>query len=321
MKILVTGGYGLVGRSLQKIVKLQNVIEHDFVFLSSKDGDLRDVYAVDYLFKEHLPDIVVHLASCVGGVYENMSNNYRYLVDNLRINTNVVDACNRFGVKRLISCLSTCIFPDRGIAYPLTSDQLHNGLPHNSNIGYAYSKRILHLAGDLLTKGGSDITVINLTPTNLYGDFDNYNLKSSHVIPGLIHKTYIAKKSNTDLTVYGTGNALRQFLYVDDLSRVILRFVDYQHKEADKERSISCIVSPAESSEVSIRSLVETISKTFNFTGEIIYDTSYSDGQYKKTATDSELMYYFPDFEFTTLDLGLRETIDYFQKNYDKVRK
>ena len=98
MKILVTGGYGLVGRSLQKVVKGSGT-NYDFVFLSSKDGDLRDVYAVDYLFKEHLPDIVVHLASCVGGVYENMSNNYGYLVDNLRINTNVVDACNRFGVK------------------------------------------------------------------------------------------------------------------------------------------------------------------------------------------------------------------------------
>lgn len=317
MKVLVTGGYGLVGRSLQKVVKGSGT-NYDFVFLSSKDGDLRDIYAVDYLFKEHLPDVVVHLASCVGGVYENMSNNYDYFLDNLRINTNVVDACNRFGVKRLVSCLSTCIFPDRGITYPLTSDQLHNGLPHDSNIGYAYSKRILHLAGDLLTKKtGSNTTVINLTPTNLYGDYDNYNLKSSHVIPGLIHKTYIAKKSHKNLVVYGTGNALRQFLYVDDLSRVILRFIDYNYIE----KSISCIVSPSESSEVSIRNLVETITKTFDFTGKIIYDTSYSDGQYKKTATDSELTYYLPDFKFTTLDSGIKETIDYFQENYDKVRK
>ena len=318
MKILVTGGYGLVGRSLQKVVCTSSNTNHEFIFLSSKDGDLRDLDAVDYLFKEHLPDVVVHLASCVGGVYENMSNNYGYLVDNLRINTNVVDACNRFGVKRLISCLSTCIFPDKGIKYPLTSDQLHNGLPHDSNIGYAYSKRILHLAGDLLTKKtGSNTTVINLTPTNLYGDYDNYNLKSSHVIPGLIHKTYIAKGTGKNLVVYGTGNALRQFLYVDDLSKVIMRFIDYD----SLEKSISCIVSPPESSEVSIKSLVETITKTFDFSGEIIYDTSYSDGQYKKTATDSELMYYLPDFRFISLDSGIKETIGYFNANYDRVRK
>ena len=150
--VLVTGGFGLVGHSLQKIVK--DTIHHEFVFLSSKNGDLRDINVVDSLFDLHKPDVVVHLASCVGGVYANMSKNYDYLVDNLRINTNVVDACDRFGVKRLISCLSTCIFPDKNIIYPITSDQLHNGLPHDSNIGYAFSKRIMNLTGNLLSQKG-----------------------------------------------------------------------------------------------------------------------------------------------------------------------
>lgn len=317
MKVLVTGGYGLVGHSLQKVVKSINS-SHDFVFLSRRDGDLRDVVSVNTLFIEHKPDIVVHLASCVGGVYDNMSNNYRYLVDNLRINTNVVDACSRFGVKRLISCLSTCIFPDKGITYPLTSDQLHNGLPHESNIGYAYSKRILHLAGRLLAESENNcIQVINLTPTNLYGEHDNYNLTSSHVIPGLVHKTYLAKRNNKDLVVYGTGNALRQFLYVDDLSRVILNFIDLQTEECE----ISCIVSPPESSEVSIKTLIETIKTTFNFTGDIVYDNNYSDGQYKKTATSSELKEYFPDFRFTSLEDGLQNVVQYFTNNFQALRK
>lgn len=316
MKILVTGGFGLVGYSLQKVVGLSKS-EHNFVFLSSKNGDLRDISKVEELFREHLPDVVVHLASCVGGVYDNMSNNYRYLVDNLRINTNIVDACNKFGIKRLISCLSTCIFPDKGITYPLTSDQLHNGLPHGSNMGYAYSKRILHLAGYLLANNSNTTTVINLTPTNLYGEYDNYNLKSSHVIPGLIHKTYLAKLSDEDLVVYGTGSALRQFLYVDDLSRVILGFIDFE----TVEKEISCIVSPPESSEVSIKSLIETITKNFEFTGSIIYDSNYSDGQYKKTATSLELIKYFPNFSFTDLSSGIKNTINYFKINYDKVRK
>jgi GDP-L-fucose synthase len=317
MKVLVTGGYGLVGHSLQKVVKSINS-SHNFVFLSRRDGDLRDVVSVNTLFIEHKPDIVVHLASCVGGVYDNMSNNYRYLVDNLRINTNVVDACSRFGVKRLISCLSTCIFPDKGITYPLTSDQLHNGLPHESNIGYAYSKRILHLAGRLLAESENNcIQVINLTPTNLYGEHDNYNLTSSHVIPGLVHKTYLAKRNNKDLVVYGTGNALRQFLYVDDLSRVILNFIDLQTKECE----ISCIVSPPESSEVSIKTLIETIKTTFNFTGDIVYDNNYSDGQYKKTATSSELKEYFPDFRFTSLEDGLHNVVQYFTNNFQALRK
>lgn len=316
MKILVTGGFGLVGHSLQKVVKEQDS-SHEFVFLNRGHGDLRNVTDVEDLFKRHSPDVVIHLASCVGGVYANMSKNYDYLVDNLRINTNIVDACNRFGVKRLISCLSTCIFPDKGIVYPLTSDQLHGGLPHESNIGYAYSKRILHLTGDLLAKSESGIQVINLTPTNLYGEYDNYNLQSSHVIPGLIHKTYIAQKNSGDLTVFGTGRALRQFLYVDDLSRVILQFVDLQLAET----SVSCIVSPPESSEVSIKSLIETICEVSEYRGRVIYDTNYSDGQYKKTATDSELLRYLPNFSFTNLRTGLTNTIQYFKTHYDLVRK
>jgi GDP-L-fucose synthase len=316
MKILVTGGFGLVGHSLQKVVKEQ-ASSHHFIFLNRSNGDLRDIRVVEQLFKEHMPDIVIHLASCVGGVYANMSKNYDYLVDNLRINTNIIDACNRFGVKRLINCLSTCIFPDKEVVYPLTSNQLHGGLPHESNIGYAYSKRILHLTGDLLAKTGTGIQVINLTPTNLYGEYDNYHLKNSHVIPGLIHKTYIAKQTDTDLQVYGSGCALRQFLYVDDLSRVILQFIDLQLTET----SVSCIVSPSESSEVSIKSLIETICKISEYNGEIVYDTSYSDGQYKKTATDKELIYYLQDFRFTDLHTGLTNTIRYFKTHYDSIRK
>jgi GDP-L-fucose synthase len=315
MKILVTGGYGLVGHSLQKIVKKYNK-EHDFVFLSRKNGDLRNTTIVDNLFIDYNPDVVVHLASCVGGVYDNMSKNYDYLIDNLRINTNIVDACNKFGVKKLISCLSTCIFPDDGIKYPLTSDQLHLGLPHESNIGYAFSKRILHLAGSLLSKRGF-VKVINLTPTNLYGEYDNYNIKSSHVIPGLIHKTHLAKTTSSDLKVYGTGSALRQFLYVDDLAKVILLFID---KEIT-ENEISCIVAPPETHEISIKQLIEKIVELYDFKGKIIYDTSYSDGQYKKTATHQELLKYLPDFTFTNLDTGLSEVIDYFNKNYNVIRK
>jgi len=314
MKVLVTGGFGLVGHSLQKIVK--DTDYHEYVFISSKNGDLRDINVVDNLFDLHKPDVVVHLASCVGGVYANMSKNYDYLVDNLRINTNIVDACDRFDVKRLISCLSTCIFPDKNIIYPITSDQLHNGLPHDSNIGYAYSKRVLHLTGNLLSQKGK-VKVINLTPTNLYGEYDNYNIKSSHVIPGLIHKTYIAKNNDGTLKVYGTGRALRQFLYVDDLSRVIEKFIDLELDEME----VSCIVSPPETSEISIRNVIEKITKRLDFTGIIDYDTSYSDGQYKKTATHTELLKYLPDFKFTNLDTGLSETITYFINNYDTIRK
>jgi GDP-L-fucose synthase len=110
---------------------------------------------------------------------------------------------------------------------------------------------------------------------------------------------------------------MRQFLYVDDFSKIILKFIDLD----TSENEISCIVSPAEKDEVSIKTLIETITKTFDFNGPVVYDTTYSDGQYKKTATNMELYHYFPDFQFTNLETGLQTTIDYFCKNYDTIRK
>jgi GDP-L-fucose synthase len=318
LKILVTGGYGLVGKSLQKVVKACD-FDGNFYFLSRADCDLRNSEQTTNWFKQYNPDVVVHLASRVGGVYDNMNGNYEYLVDNARININVVDSCKVVGVKMLINILSTCIFPDKNVSYPLTSNQLHNGLPHNSNIGYAYSKRLLHLASHLLTLEQQDKFVVNLTPTNLYGDYDNYNLQSSHVIPGLIHKTAIAKTTG-ELQVYGTGKAMRQFLYVDDLSNVILNFIDLYKNGSLNEMEISCIVSPPESSEISIKSLIEEICHISNFTGKINYDTSYSDGQYKKTASSNELSKYLPYFTFTSISTGLKNTIKFFNENREQLR-
>lgn len=317
-RVLVTGASGLVGKSFQKVVNLLDNKDLEFYFLSSKDCDLRESDKVSEMFEKLKPDVVVHLASCVGGVYANMNKNYTFLVDNIKINLNIIENCKKYNVKRLINILSTCIFPDKGVTYPLTSDQLHNGLPHDSNIGYAYSKRVLHLASKLLSDNG-DIEIVNLTPTNLYGEYDNYELMNSHVIPGLIHKTYLVHKSNgkEKLTLFGSGKAKRQFLYVDDLSRVILNFITLKLDN----NQVSCIVSPPASYEIEIKNLIGEICKVFKYTGEILYDTSYSDGQYQKTSNNDELKKYLEDFEFTSLENGLKNTINYFIENYDNVRK
>lgn len=319
MNILVTGGHGMLGSALQKVVK--NDHNNSYFFISSKDCNLLDEVETERLFFMTKPDIVIHLASCVGGVYQNMNNNYNFLTDNLKIHLNVLNFCDKYNVKFLINILSTCIFPNDNVTYPLTSNQLHNGLPHDSNIGYAYSKRILHLASSLLAKKKNDnsIKVVNITPTNLYGDHDNYNLKASHVIPGLIHKVYIAKKNNTPLEVYGTGSAVRQFLYADDLALVIHKFINMFTHNLLKENEISVIVSPPEKDEISIGNLINLICSIYNFdTTNIIYNTSYSDGQYKKTTNDNEIRKYIKDITFTPLKDGLSNTINYFTKNYDK---
>jgi GDP-L-fucose synthase len=317
MKVLVTGGYGLLGTSLQKVLEMEKK-EMEVVFMSRKMCDLRDRDKVVEYFCRQNPEVVIHLASHVGGMYDNMNNNYKYLMENILINTNVVEACKEVGVKRLINVLSTCIFPDEGVKYPLTSDQLHKGLPHYSNIGYAYSKRILHVASKILADT-TNTRVVNLIPTNLYGEYDNYNIISGHVIPALIHKMYLAKKDKQPFYVRGTGSAVRQFLYVDDLSRAILKFVELN--EALGQKEMTCIVSPPERDEVSIRGIVEMMKDIFKFDGEIVYLDKHEDGQHKKTTTDNELKAYFPEFKFTSLETGLEKTISFFERNYEGVRR
>lgn len=308
MRILVTGGYGMVGKSLQKLVKFNLTNDHEYFFMSRKECDLREENKVDELFEQFRPDIVIHLASCVGGLYENMNNNYKYLTENTRIHLNVVDCCDKYGVKRLINILSTCIFPNENVTYPLTSDQLHNGLPHESNIGYAYSKRILHVASGLLQKKNKNINIVNITPTNLYGENDNYNLESAHVVPALINKMYIAKKNDTIFEVRGAGNAKRQLLYVDDLSQVIMRFVDMELEE----KEISVIVSPPEREEKQIKELVEILCEIYEYDKEKVkYNKSYDEGQGKKTTNEKEIAEYM-QVEWTELKEGLRRTIASF---------
>lgn len=313
MKILVTGSSGLVGDAVCKRLE-KDFPSSDFYFLTSKMCDLRDYQQVDRAFSIFLPDIVIHLASVVGGLYGNMDNNYKFLTDNLKINMNILDACKQYHVKKLINILSTCIFPDQGVSYPLTSDQILNGEPHYSNEGYAYSKRMLYVGSNLLLKTDQNINIINLIPTNLYGDNDNYHLQKSHVIPGLIHKCYLAKMKGGDFFIKGSGMAYRQFLHVNDFADIISRFVNFNG-------NATLIVSPPKESEIKIRDLVALIADTFKFEGNIVYESEFADGQIKKTTDSAELLNFFPDFTFTDIRDGLKSNVEYFIRNYEVVRK
>lgn len=322
MSVLVTGGTGLIGKSIQEHISSSNLFtKHlNFIFLSSKDCDLRDEDNVYKLFEKYKPDVVVHLAAKVGGLYLNINSNYEMLIDNIKINTNILEACKKYKVKRLINILSTCVFPEQNeynnLTYPLSSNQILNGKPHDSNGGYAHAKRLLYIGSELLSSM-SNIEVVNLIPTNLYGNHDNYNLYSSHVIPGLIHKLYLAKKEDSILMVKGNGSASRQFVHVDDFARIIYHFTCIE-----LNKKFNClIVSPIKHQEITIKQLVNKLSKIFDFSNNIVYETDYSNGQCLKTTDSNELLEYIPDFKFTTLQIGLEKTIGYFINNYDSIRK
>jgi GDP-L-fucose synthase len=310
MKILVTGGTGLVGKAIEEISHEYN---HEFIFLSSINCDLTNYEKTYSLFDAKKPDYVIHLAANVGGLYKNMNNKVDMLEKNLLINYNVVKCSHEFKVKKLISCLSTCIFPDN-TTYPINESMLHDGPPHNSNDAYAYSKRLLEIHSKAYKEQFGD-DFICVIPTNIYGKHDNYNLNDAHVIPALIHKCYLAKKNNENFTVMGTGKPLRQFIFSKDLARLLMWCLEkYEKKD-------NIILSVGEEKEVSIEHIAREIANIFDYQDRLIFDTKFSDGQYKKTACNTKLMETIGNFEFTNVNDGLKESVKWFIDNYDKCRK
>ncbi|KAF3690433.1 GDP-L-fucose synthase [Channa argus] len=193
MRVVVTGGSGLVGKAIQQIVKEEGVSKEveQWIFLSSKDANLMSMEETRAVFQKHKPTHVIHLAAMVGGLFKNMKYNLDFWRNNIYINDNVLQAAHEVGAVKVVSCLSTCIFPDK-TTYPIDETMIHNGPPHESNFGYAYAKRMI----DVQNRGyfqqyGCCYTAV--IPTNVFGPHDNFSIEDGHVLPGLIHKAYVAQ--------------------------------------------------------------------------------------------------------------------------------
>ena len=311
---LVTGGTGLVGSAIKKVSEINK--EYKFIFLSSKDCNLEDYNKTFNMFKEHKPKYVIHLAAKVGGLFKNMNHKVEMFESNMMINMNVLKCCYKFNVKKCISCLSTCIFPDK-TSYPINESMLHNGAPHSSNDAYAYAKRMI----EVLSESYNQQYKTNFSciiPTNIYGPHDNYHLEDAHVVPALIHKAYIAKQNNDSLKVRGSGTPLRQFIYSEDLAKLILWYL------LETESKDTIILSVGEEDEVSIGNVASIISKENNI--DIEFQKEYSDGQFKKTADNRKLIKMYKettgeDFKFTPIDIGLKKSIKWFNDNFNNCRK
>ena len=310
MKILVTGGSGLVGMALQDILKNT---DYQLLIPSSKECNLMNYQETFFYFQTNKPDFIIHLAANVGGLYKNMNDKVGMFEKNMKINMNVLECAYRSNIKKVVSCLSTCIFPDK-TKYPIHEGMLHNGPPHVSNDAYAYAKRMLEIQSNIYNEqyGTNFICII---PTNIYGPYDNFSLEDGHVIPSLIHKCYLAKQEGEDFIVRGTGKPLRQFIYSKDLAKLILWVLE----EYIEKKSI--ILSVSENDEVTIGEVANQIAENFNYKDHLVFDSSYSDGQYKKTADNSKLLSYLPNFYFTSIENGIQETVKWFIKNYKTVRK
>lgn len=304
-KILITGGSGLIGSALQKL-HLPNM-----VFITRKDADLNDFNQAEKVFKKIKPTGVIHLAAQVGGLGGNTMHSGEYFRNNIMINTNVLEAARLSGVKKLVSFMSTCVFPNK-CEYPLNEKDIHNGPPHPSNFGYAYAKRMLEVQSNAYRNewGCNYIVVI---PTNIYGPNDTFSLSDGHVIPSLIHKCFLAKKNKTDLVVWGSGKPLREFVLSDDIAKLAVWTLDNYDEPAP--------IILSSGLEMSIKELVVLIAKKMKFKGKIIFDSAKPDGQFRKPSDTTKFRKYLPDFKFTPVEKGLEKTVSWFVKNYPNVRK
>ncbi|KAK9764975.1 hypothetical protein K7432_007070 [Basidiobolus ranarum] len=317
--VLVTGGSGLVGQAVKWVIendkseRFGKKENEEWVFLTSKDGDLRDPEATRKIFEKYQPTHVIHLAAMVGGLFKNMKYKLDFLRENLLINDNVLHNSHQFKVQKVVSCLSTCVFPDK-TTYPIDETMVHNGPPHESNFGYAHGKRLI----DVQNKAYNEQYGCNFTsviPTNVFGPHDNFSLEDSHVIPGLIHKCYLSKENNEKFVVSGTGKPLRQFIYSRDLAKLFI-WVLREYPEIDP-----IILSVGEEDEISIKDVADAIVDSVGFTGPYEFDTSRADGQYKKTASNDKLRKYLPDFEFTPFNVAIKESVQWFLENFEQARK
>jgi GDP-L-fucose synthase len=298
-KLLVTGGNGLVGSSINSDVKI------------GREYDLKNIEDTNKMFDVHKPTHVIHCAGKVGGVGGNMNYKGEYFYDNIMINTNVIEGARKSGVEKLVCFLSTCVFPDN-VEYPLTESKIHLGEPHSSNYPYAYAKRM----ADIQIRAYREqygLNYVSVIPTNIYGPNDNFSLTHGHVIPMLIHKLYLAQQNNTDFVVWGSGKPLREFIYSKDIATLSEWAVNNYN---DPEPIIF-----STSHEISIMDLVDLLVKEFNFKGKVIFDKSKPDGQYRKPSDNNKLKSYLPDFNFTPIEEGVKETVNWFIKNYEKTRK
>jgi len=300
MKTLITGGSGLIGSEFNSPHKL-----------STKVCNILNIDEIEKLFEKENFDSVIHTAARVGGVLANTNYIYDFFLENIKMNTNIIDIARKRNIKKLIGFASTCAFPAE-IEYPLTEEKMHHGPPHASNYGYAYAKRMIDIQIKTCNQqyGTKYFTVI---PTNVYGPNDNYHLENGHVLPSLIHRCYNAKIQDEDFEVWGSGSALREFVFSKDVANICEILLDKY------EETAPVIIST--SNETSIKQAVTMITSILDFKGKIIWNTDKPEGQFRKPTDTSKMKSIIKNYKFIKFEKGLEETIKYFVNNYNIIRK
>ena len=295
-KVLVTGGSGFIGTAIKRY-------NPDWIYMSSKDCNLTDKDQFYEYLKDNNPDAVVHLAARVGGIKDASNNQAEFLYLNNLINLNVVHQSYRAGVNRVLSCLSTCCFPDVAASYPLVEEDILKGEPAKTNYGYAYAKRVLYLQSKYYNESYG-VCYNTFAPSNVYGPNNDFNLNSSHFVSSMIRKFCEANPGDT-ITFWGSGKSLRQHLYVDDLAEIITLLLE-KHIT-----TLPLIVSPNEN--LSIQEHINICKSVVNKDVNIAFN-NLLDGQHRKDASNERLLKLVDGYDFTPLRVGLQKTYNWYKK-------
>ncbi|MBL8013848.1 MAG: GDP-L-fucose synthase [Candidatus Omnitrophica bacterium] len=306
-RVLVTGGAGFLGRYVVDLLKKKGCKE---VFVPlQKDYDLRKMSAVKRVLKDSNPTMVLHLAAAVGGIGANQKYPGSFFYDNIMMGVQLIEKARKAGVGKFVALGTICAYP-KFAPVPFKEDELWNGYPEETNAPYGLAKKML-LVQSQAYRQEYGFNSIYLLPVNLYGPGDNFSEQSSHVIPAIIKKCFDAKLSKSpSITLWGTGKATREFLYVEDAANAIVR--------ASEQYNGPEPVNIGASREISIKELADLIVRLTGYQGKIVWDTSKPDGQPRRKLDTTRALKCFGFQAQMDLEEGLKKTIRWYQNQQSK---
>jgi GDP-L-fucose synthase len=303
-KVVVTGGAGFLGRFI--VSRLRDYANVEVSVPRSSEYNLIEAADVTRLLSQTQPNLVIHLAAVVGGIGANQKNPGKFFYENLMMGTQLIEQSRLHGVKKFVALGTVCAYP-KFTPTPFREDDLWNGYPEETNAPYGLAKKMMLVQGQSYRQQYGFNTIF-LLPANLYGPGDNFDLENSHVIPALIRKCIEARDQGLPfIEAWGTGNASREFLYVDDCARgILLAAATYDEGEP---------VNIGTGNEIKISDLVEMIARLIRFEGEIRWQHDKPDGQPRRRLDVSRAFEKFGFRATTSLEEGLQQTIDWYEKN------
>lgn len=303
-KVLLFGSNGLVGSSVKELFEKDKNVE--LIAATRDDADLFNYDSTRNIIEDNKPNIIINSAAKVGGIYANNKYRTTFLLDNLKININILEACINFPNIKIINLGSSCIYP-LDAPTPIKESSLLDGKLEETNSPYAIAKIAgIELGRSLHSQFGHE--VINLMPTNLYGPRDNFSDLNSHVIPGLIQRIHNAKiEKNKNVEIWGSGKPLREFLYVNDLADAIKFIINNNVRDE--------LINIGSGEEITIKNLANLICEVVGYNGSLLFDSSMPDGNPRKLLDSSKINSLGWKAK-TKLKDGLEKTYKWYVENF-----